>query len=78
MTAPIVWWHVQEDGASHAFNRFTIGHPGAMWQTLCHMNVFAFRVEREDRGPKCLACRMLTGGSSRPSGGAPPPTSQPS
>jgi len=54
MTHAIVWWHWLDDRASHAF----VTTHGPRLMTQCGYTPFAWRVDRVDRGPRCLACRI--------------------
>lgn len=59
--ARVRWWLWAEDGAVHAFRRTQLGHGRAILETVCGREVFAFQVERHDRGLRCLVCRLIVG-----------------
>jgi hypothetical protein len=59
----VVWWLVTDDGAVHAFPKIVVGQRRELLTTVCQRDVFAFNVERTDRGPRCLACRLMVGPS---------------
>jgi hypothetical protein len=51
------WWRWEDDGACHAFVRRR-DQPQHVRETVCGRQVWAWRIDRNGTGYRCLGCRQ--------------------